>query len=330
MNIQKKELKKFLKFVAERENIRKSRGNGNRPPWTKDPILQTYKFTNVHRLHDVVTIHYLDHVSPATTGRSVDWRALLYNTVFYRLVNWPATMRCIGFLKWDNHFRDRKKIAKIFEAREIAGLKNFTGAYLLGGTHLTGKPKWEMPLMACDSLVPLLEDSRIERLLMRGHGKNDKDFLQALHALLCKEIRGLGGFLAYEVVTDLTYTWLKENPGQYSWANAGPGAVRGLRRLCGMPVSGSLPKKDTLEGMREVMIAMRDEIPCSVDGGFTMRDAEHCLCEFDKYQRVLLNEGRPRAKYPCSTPEEFAAHKFRERLDENEEVAFRNSMKGWK
>ena len=28
-----------------------------------------------------------------------------------------------------------------------------------------------------------------------------------------------------------------------------------------------------------------------------MRDIEHCLCEFDKYERTRLGEGRPRAKY---------------------------------
>ena len=28
-----------------------------------------------------------------------------------------------------------------------------------------------------------------------------------------------------------------------------------------------------------------------------MRDIEHCLCEFDKYERVRLGQGKPRAKY---------------------------------
>jgi hypothetical protein len=28
-----------------------------------------------------------------------------------------------------------------------------------------------------------------------------------------------------------------------------------------------------------------------------MRDIEHCLCEFDKYERVRLGQGKPRAQY---------------------------------
>jgi hypothetical protein len=31
-----------------------------------------------------------------------------------------------------------------------------------------------------------------------------------------------------------------------------------------------------------------------------MRDIEHSLCEFDKYERVRLGEGRPRMKYKPS------------------------------
>ena len=28
------------------------------------------------------------------------------------------------------------------------------------------------------------------------------------------------------------------------------------------------------------------------------QDLQNCLCEFDKYERVRLNEGRPRSNYP--------------------------------
>ena len=30
---------------------------------------------------------------------------------------------------------------------------------------------------------------------------------------------------------------------------------------------------------------------------FEARDIEHTLCEFDKYERVRLNEGKMRSKY---------------------------------
>jgi ppGpp synthetase/RelA/SpoT-type nucleotidyltranferase len=30
---------------------------------------------------------------------------------------------------------------------------------------------------------------------------------------------------------------------------------------------------------------------------FEMREVEHSLCEFDKYERTRLGQGRPRSKY---------------------------------
>ena len=51
---------------------------------------------------------------------------------------------------------------------------------------------------------------------------------------------GFSGFMAYEVVTDLRHTkYLKNADDINTWANAGPGAVRGLNRIsC---VAGTFP-----------------------------------------------------------------------------------------
>ena len=44
----------------------------------------------------------------------------------------------------------------------------------------------------------------------------------------------MGPFMAYEVVTDLRHTHLLENATDImTWANPGPGAMRGLNRLTG-------------------------------------------------------------------------------------------------
>ena len=38
-----------------------------------------------------------------------------------------------------------------------------------------------------------------------------------------------------------------------------------------------------------------------------MREIEHCLCEFDKYERARLGEGRPRAKYKPHRLDNYAS-----------------------
>lgn len=118
--------------------------------------------------------------------------------------------------------------------------------------------------------------------------------------------------MAYEVVTDLRHTrYLNEAPDIYSWANAGPGAIRGLNRLHGRDL-GAKPKPEaTNREMFDLMNDLNDwaepgftqTFGPRLDGGedtfprFEMRDIEHCLCEFDKYERVKLGEGKMRSKY---------------------------------
>src|SRR5262245_50253718 len=47
--------KALLDFIQEREAIRCRRAAGAAPPWTADPTLQTWSFTNVRREDDRVT-----------------------------------------------------------------------------------------------------------------------------------------------------------------------------------------------------------------------------------------------------------------------------------
>jgi len=91
----------------------------------------------------------------------------------------------------------------------------------------------------------------------------------------------------------------------YTWANPGPGARRGLNRIFrGGPKNG--PDKNKNEqfvaemrhllelansGEQEPHVGQHVPLPLE------MREIEHSLCEFDKYMRVLKDEGRPRSRY---------------------------------
>jgi hypothetical protein len=53
----------FLYWIVERYKIHLKKDIKKLdPPWTNDPILQTYSFTNVRRLHDRVTKFVLKHI----------------------------------------------------------------------------------------------------------------------------------------------------------------------------------------------------------------------------------------------------------------------------
>jgi hypothetical protein len=104
----------------------------------------------------------------------------------------------------------------------------------------------------------------------------------------------MGPFMAYEVVTDLRHTAILENaPDIHTWANAGPGARRGLNRVFGKDYG-----RDDVVGMRELLKLSRYMWPSQIEGvmqpRWEMREVEHSLCEFDKYERARLGQGRPK------------------------------------
>ena len=48
--------KVFFHWIIERSTIYEKKTKGLPKPWTDDPIFQQYKFTNVEREHDTVSI----------------------------------------------------------------------------------------------------------------------------------------------------------------------------------------------------------------------------------------------------------------------------------
>ena len=101
--------------------------------------------------------------------------------------------------------------------------------------------------------------------------------------------------MSYEVVTDLNHTpVLHGAEDRYTWANAGPGAVRGLNRIHGRDVKKGMSQKQANTEMQQLLALKEDYLEMDqVD----MRTIEHSLCEWDKYQRVRLGQGRPRSLY---------------------------------
>jgi hypothetical protein len=111
----------------------------------------------------------------------------------------------------------------------------------------------------------------------------------------------LGGFHSYEIVTDLRHTaLLNKAPDVMTWANVGPGARRGMNRVLGVDKNKRTSDEDVQDGMRLLlkMSRLRENWPQKKDWpAWELRDVEHTLCEFDKYERMRTGEGRSRGVY---------------------------------
>src|SRR5579871_2792213 len=91
----------LTRFVVERESVRVRRAlEPHNPPWTLDPILQQYRFTNVRREDDAGTTWIRDHWRVSHRDDSHLW----FGMVVARFVNEPDCLEEIGWpVPWDRN-----------------------------------------------------------------------------------------------------------------------------------------------------------------------------------------------------------------------------------
>ena len=276
-------LTEFFSFVNERHRIYLRKAAGEPKPWTDDEILQNYKFTNVFRELDTVTIWIRKNWREPFADHPNLWLAMC----IARLVNWPDSLAEIGFPEtWGP--RETRRAVELLERRTRNGAKAFTSAYLL--QRVRG---WET--LSQQLFYEVLRGVWQDRSEVSSFLLSCNSLEKAVGKL--SSYYGWGGFLSYEVVCDLYHTrYLCNASDIFTWGNVGPGARRGLNRIYGRPFNKYLSKLKLLEEMRGVLRLSKTNLAEHVPP-MDMRDIEQSLCEFDKYERARLNQGRPRSSY---------------------------------
>lgn len=279
--------KQFLYWIKERHQIYLKRRKGLPKPWTDDEVLQNYFFTCPYRENDKTTRWFADNIRDERN----EFASVLMATVIFRWFNYIPT----GELLIKHNLLDRWNSTRAVEVLKDQE-KIFTGAFMIKAGN--GPPGSKLPSV-CNAINPLWADQRGLCNLMRKQRT-----LEAAHTAI-KQYKHLGGFMAYEIVSDLRWTYLLRDAKDINtWCNVGPGALRGMQRFYGLPVDlrgsreqGGTPKlpPDWKDKMVEVLQFMQRNLTTMPP--FEMREAEHCLCEFDKYQRALLNQGKMKRKY---------------------------------
>lgn len=284
----------FFYWVNERESIRKKKEAGLPKPWTDDPILQNYKFCNVRREDDRVTIWIKNNWRDPCRGHPNMWFAM----VVARLFNWPDTLDAIGYPLSD--FTDIKETWRniLKRRRDQIGLKIFTGAYLVSTNGVAMDkvdyildrvltPIWERgraPL----ATQTIIDNQQPGKITITG------DTLESYWEYLT-QFDGLGSFMAGQVIADLKYIEsVLENASDWSsFAPLGPGSIRGLNRFNGRDRTKSLKQAQGLRELNEIQQRLLDEHGIELP----VHDIQNCCCEFDKMVRLMRNEGKVRSKY---------------------------------
>lgn len=97
VNVDKYVLDSIDKFITERMRIWEAKSNGIVPPYTKDPILEKYRFCNIYRELDKQTIEIHSLLKSSTSNFSF-W---LLNVLFCRLVCNVDTVKKVGLLSFE-------------------------------------------------------------------------------------------------------------------------------------------------------------------------------------------------------------------------------------
>ena len=291
----------FFSFVEEREQIRLRKEADLPYPWTEDPILRDYKFTNVHRHHDRTSRELREQFY--NPNFHADKKTILMNAATFRYFGTHEFATAIGWtdfeamdeLHWDY-------VKELAEDRLANKDRVFTGAYVITNQGISA-PKQEVVV---DYFLKALQKVAWEIV---GIANNTQSWEQV--ATHMRKINGFGGsgFMTKEILLDTTYTqfWEKliDHPkdGSFSfpddwdsWTPIGPGARRGAARVYGDDTAKPLKEEAAGDVIDNLLFQQDLFLPNEWDT-LVPHDIQFQLCEFDKYERVRLGQGRPRSRY---------------------------------
>ena len=286
----------FFDFINEREEVRQRRLAGFSFPWTDDPILRAYKFTNVHRHYDRTSRELRERFYERYYND--DRRSILMNCALYRYFGTWEFAEAVGWQDYDSF--DFQGVIDIADQRFRDGLRVFTGAYVITNQGISA-PKQEVVvnyfLKDLHKAVPALLE--IAQRTQKWEKVSDR----------MRQINGFGGtgFMTKEILLDTTYTGFWEQKRQepsgsfsfpidwHTWTPIGPGARRGAARVLGDDSATPVSESKSLWVIKELL----DFVPSMWKYSETLvpTDIQFQLCEFDKYERVRLGQGKPRSRY---------------------------------
>lgn len=271
----------FWRFASARQSIYESRLSGSVGPWSDDPVLSEFRFTNVYRAADRVSQFLISEV--IYDGVEHQPEDYVFRTLLFKFFNksdtWRGLEEAVGPISWSRF--DLDLYAKALGTLSSKG-PIYSPAYVIPPPQLGASRKHENHLAL---LAQMMEDDLTTRVVRA----NDLgELYEVLYAY-----PSIGRFLAYQFAVDLNYTPLTEL-GENDFVMAGPGAVDGVRKCFGPEMAGR--EEDAIRFVVETQEDHFERLGLSFNGLFGRRlhliDAQNLFCEVDKYSRVVHPEAR--------------------------------------
>lgn len=287
------DIEPFLYYVLERHRIYLRRAAGQPRPWTTDPILREFSFTNDYRELDRTTVWFRQYVREPLRARP----EVLLATVLFRWINRTSTCESVfrqpGLLTNETAFETMLRTGDPVPVRDtiLAACTRpyVTGAFIIktpdGMEKLSGVLWCVGQFMRRSAMVP--------------HVQHTLDWEEAAASMLGDEpwtaraaqnwlvqFPYLGSFMAAQIVADLKYTALLDRAADWhTFASSGPGSRKGLNIILGRPPETPWREYEWHQRLLEVREAI---LPSFAAEGWEpphAQDTQNMFCEYSKFVR---------------------------------------------
>lgn len=267
----------YWRFATERQQIYFRRLVDPIGPWTSDPILSVYRFTNAYRAADRVS-QYLIREVQSHPDRSQDPIELFFRTMLFKLFNkvetWEALEARLGPLSWRT--TSLNAICELMDGMLARGRRLYSAAYIMPSPPFGHARKHANHL-------GLLERMMADDL---PAGVRDAVSLAAVYGIL-KRYPGIGPFLAYQYTIDLNYSELLDHE-ESDFVVAGPGAIDGISK-CFADASRRRAEELiywTCDKQESAFKAAGLDFKSLFGRRLQPIDCQNLFCEISKYARV--------------------------------------------
>jgi hypothetical protein len=267
-------LDSYWHLATERQNVYHARLAGKSGPWTNDPVISRYRFTNAYRVADRVSqdLIRVAYAGPQAPGD------LVLRVLLYRLFNKPSTWRALETELGEITARSFKvdAYADVLDRMVMRNERIYSGAYIVPPPPFGADRKHRNHLLL------------IEHMMCTGFTRElaTAPSLQAVFETIVS-YPSLGPFLAYQLTIDLNYTSLI-NFDENDFVVPGPGALSGIAKC--FPVLDGLAPKDVIRWMvdtqHEQLLQRGHHFKDLFGRPLALIDCQNLFCETDKYARV--------------------------------------------
>ena len=278
----------YWRFAAERQRIFFKRARGAAWPWTDDPVLSIYKFTNAYRASDRVSQYLIRRViyrdDLPCSPREVFFRVILFK-LFNKIETWETLERSLGAVVFEDYrfaryddilMRERNRGAPIYSAAYV--MPPGRGAF---GHSVKHRSYLKL-------LERMMDDDVPDRLTNAGSMREGFDMLRAYP--------GIGDFLAYQFISDINYSEIVDF-SEMEFVVPGPGARDGLRK-CFTDFGGfTEPELIRLTAELQEHEFERRGLRFESLWGRPLQlvDCQNLFCEIGKYARVAHPQAEGRS-----------------------------------